>query len=148
MRAWTEFVSRQEKTWAAVGDSNFATKRLLPSLHILSADRTGLTKKTVSDLDLEFFQQMTVEEPVFETNEEMHSNRRLRRNFSLRGSVNIESHAHPLRPEGQMEEGLRRICLLRYGDMEHPLFQNYRGTRRDARPRVPPAQPPSVTFQR
>ena len=112
LRAWTDFASQQEGIWDTVMGSDFVTKQLFNSLQALSESGRALQQRKLdSEQDLHYFQRLTVDDTVSLIIRAMHSDRSLRRKFSLRGAVNFENHANTLSPEEGTEEAMQQLSV-------------------------------------
>lgn len=64
-----------------------------------------------SELDLNFFERLTVESGVSSLIEELHNNPPLRQIFNLHGYITSENHANTLTGESKVVENLRSLSL-------------------------------------
>jgi hypothetical protein len=110
LRAWDSYASEQEEIWRLLMDSSLTEDKLFTSLGTLEEMGENISRQLIgSELDLNHFLRQTVEDHVSRIIEELYSDPKLRRTFSLRGSIRFENHSNTLSPEGELEEGLKSM---------------------------------------
>ncbi|KAF2644398.1 hypothetical protein P280DRAFT_467026 [Massarina eburnea CBS 473.64] len=112
LRVWDDFPEQQAAIWANLMDCDLVSEHHFTSLHTLAESGEAIKRRMMSsELDLNFFQRSTVEDPVSLIINQLSDNRTLRRTFGLQGSVTFENHANTLSPDSQLEEGIEQLTV-------------------------------------
>ncbi|OBT43224.1 hypothetical protein VE00_06404 [Pseudogymnoascus sp. WSF 3629] len=102
---WPEFDAEQARTWEDLMGSEFVSERHFTSLHTLEESGETVRRRQMgSELDLNNFARLTVEDPVSQIIERLSEDNVLRDRFGLRGSVKFENHSNTLSPDRTAEE--------------------------------------------
>jgi hypothetical protein len=89
-------------------DSDFVRQPHFTSLHTLEESGEAIRRRQIgSELDLNNFACLTVEDPVSQVIQRLYEDKNLRDRFGLRGSVQFENQSNTLSPDVQ-----RRIFNL------------------------------------
>ncbi|KAJ4286961.1 hypothetical protein N0V90_012841 [Kalmusia sp. IMI 367209] len=87
---WEDFLEKLAAVWADIMESDFVEERHFTSLHTLAENGEVVQHQMVSsELDLNIFQQFSVEDSVGSIAEQLYKNRELRRRFRLRLDHNL-----------------------------------------------------------
>ncbi|OAT10369.1 hypothetical protein, variant [Blastomyces gilchristii SLH14081] len=107
IRVWEQFATDQEAIWQLLMDSDLINERHFTSLHTLQEEGEAVRRRLISsELDLNHFLRLTVEDHVSRIIEIIYQNSELREAFGLKGSIRFENHANTLSPERQIENAM------------------------------------------
>jgi len=90
---WDDFPERQGKIWNQLFDPSFTSEHIFPSEHQMEYVRSIISPIS-SEHGLRYYERETVENAVQKLVSAVYKNPRLRRRFSLRGTVTFESHTN------------------------------------------------------
>ena len=112
--AWEDFPVQQIAIWNDLVESDFMLERHFRPLIYLEESGDAIRQRLMgSELDLKFFERLTVEDHISSILEQLYQNPTLRRKFCLKGSIQFENHSNTLSPEEQIERGMQEMSILR-----------------------------------
>ncbi|KAF2752446.1 hypothetical protein EJ05DRAFT_495259 [Pseudovirgaria hyperparasitica] len=123
IRAWEDFGEPQEAIWADLMESNFVTRRQFSSIQYMQETGENVSKRLLgSEMDLNYFQRTTVEDPVSAVITMLFDDTALREKLGLKGSVRFENHGNTLSPESAIQDGVQQLSISR-GRRRSPRLQ-------------------------
>lgn len=112
IRLWEEFPAQQEAVWNDLMDADFVTEQHFISINQVKGLAWTMRSRSIgSELDLNIFERVTVEEPISSIIEQLYLNPNLRKVFNLKGQVKFENHANMLSPEALVERSMQQMNL-------------------------------------
>jgi hypothetical protein len=113
-------------------ESGFVLERHFTSLYTLEESGEAVRRRQIgSELDLNTFARLTVEDPVSQIIERLSEDETLRDRFSLKGSVKFENHSNTLSPD-RAAEAVQNLSLSEKPRRSNRLRSNANGPGRAA----------------
>ncbi|KAL4748273.1 hypothetical protein BDW72DRAFT_156847 [Aspergillus terricola var. indicus] len=112
IQEWTSFPDEQILLWNDLMNTDFVTERHFTPLVVLKEYGKEVRGRMLSsELDLSYFERLTVESRVASVVQQLYANPQLQQTFNLNGDVTFENHANTLTDDSTIAADMSSLSL-------------------------------------
>jgi hypothetical protein len=140
------FPQEQAAIWADLMDVDFVTQRHFMALIVLKEIGNDVRRRKLgSELDLGYFERLTIESRVADIIRQLYASPQIRRVFHLKGDVTFENHANTLTDESMADK--MESMSLEPKQHNQPRRSGRLAAKQSDKSQLPPSTPPDAGSQ-